>query len=173
MKAKLQAVHLWDSIEPEWFKLGIYLKLQQPGNTWWEGMSPCVQWKISQKCYIWKLPKRSNMTSHAVPEMPVCELEFSICLCCSSYSLSRALWVLFLIIDLLTPHCVKTFLFRVVFAESTACFYILYMFQVFIFRDLYIKTRFVQSHVCDLIILTAIVCNTPTYLGVKWERCLS
>jgi len=26
-------VHLWDSIEPEWFILGTYLKLQQPGNT--------------------------------------------------------------------------------------------------------------------------------------------
>lgn len=33
MKAKFQAVHLWDSIEPEWFILGTYLKLQQPGNT--------------------------------------------------------------------------------------------------------------------------------------------
>lgn len=99
------------------------------------GASPCVQGKEGQtceeqKCYTWNFPKCSNRSPHTVPEMPACEWEYSICLCCSPYSLPTALWGLFLIIDLLTPHRPKTFLFRVIFAESTACFYILFMFQV-------------------------------------------
>lgn len=96
--------------------------------------------------------KISQVWQHKLPDSSwnvCCESELSVCSRCSPYSLLTVLRVLFLIIDLLMPHRQKTFLFGVIFAESTACFCILLMFQIFVFRDLYVKTRSVQSHVCD------------------------
>lgn len=121
-------VHLLDNIQFQCFipkTQCCYPKPQQLGNMPWEVVSPCVQQKKSHMCDQQEHLKISQVWQHKLPHSSwkaCCESELSVCSRCSPYSLLTALPVLFLIIDLLIPHCLKTFLFWVIFAESTACF---------------------------------------------------
>lgn len=102
-----------------------YPKSQKLRNMPWEVVSPCIQLKKSHVYDQQEDLKISQVWQQELPHSSwkaCCESELSVCSCCSPYSLLTALQVLFLIIDLLTPHCLKTFLFGVIFADSTACF---------------------------------------------------
>lgn len=111
-------------------------------------MSPAEMWTPENSPSI-------AVSIHTVPEMSIYESKFLICMCCNPYSQPTVLQVLVLITDLLTPHCLKTFLLGMIFADL----HFVHVPSFYLQGHLH-KNRFIQSCVCDLIIPMAMTCNT-------------